>query len=58
MKATEGKVGAEAAKVVGAVMAELSRQLDAVIIHKDPGISVETEAVLLVSGPEGADMPS
>ena len=46
------------AKVVGAVMAELRRQLDAVVVHKDPGISVDAEAVFLVSGPEGADMPS
>lgn len=58
VKAMEEKVGAMAAKAVGAVMAELRRQLDAVIVHKDPGISVEAEAVFLVSGPEGADMPS
>lgn len=55
VKVTEENVGAMA---VGAVMAELRRQLDAVIVHKDPGISVEAEAVFLVSGPEGADMPS
>lgn len=57
-KKLEGNDGAMAAKFVGAVMAELRRQLDAVIVHKDPGISVEAEAVFLVSGPEGADMPS
>lgn len=56
VKATEEKVGAMAAKAVGAVMAELRRQLDAVVVHKDPGI--KAEAVFLVSGPEGADMPS
>lgn len=57
-RVAEEKVGAMAAKFVGAVMAELRRQLDAVVVHKDPGISVEAEAVLLVRGPEGADMPS
>lgn len=58
VKATEEKIGIVAAKAVEAVMAELRRQLDAVIVHKDPGISVEAEAVFLVSGPEGADIPS
>ena len=57
-KETEGKVGIVAAKTVEAVMAELCRQLEDQIVHKDPGISVEAEAVFLVSGPEGADMPS
>lgn len=58
MEEMEENTGTMAAKVVGAVMAELRRQLDAVVVHKDPGISVEAEAVFLVSGPEGADMPS
>lgn len=57
-KVMEEKAGAMAAKAVEAVMTELRRQLDAVVVHKDPGISVEAEAVFLVSGPEGADMPS
>ena len=56
VKAMEEKVGTMAAKAAGAVMAELRRQLEAVVVHKDPGISVE--AVFLASGPEGADMPS
>ncbi len=58
VKAMEENAGAMAAKAVGAVMAELRRQLDAVVVHKDPSISVEAEAVFLASGPEGADMPS
>lgn len=58
VKAVEENAGAMAAKAVGAVMAELRRQLDAVVVHKDPGISVEAEAVFLVESPEGADMPS
>ena len=59
VKATEEKVGAMAAKAVGAVMAELRRQLDAVVVHKDPGISVEAKAVFFRSNsPEGADIPS
>lgn len=57
-KELEKNLGAWAAKVVGAVMAELRRQLDAVVVHKDPGISVEAEAAFLVRGPEGADIPS
>ena len=58
VKATEEKVGAMAAKAVEAVMAELCRQLDAVVVHKDPGIGVVADAEFLVRGPEGADMPS
>ena len=59
VKAMEENAGAMAAKAVGAVMAELRRQLDAVIVHKDPGISVEAVAAVFRSNsPEGADMPS